>query len=247
MHTFLLSAENWYLVCFGVGLVLSVLAFVGGFGHLHFGHLHLGHFHLGHAHAGHRTRMRRMARHDSSLSPLNGFTLHRLPLLVWRSGLSAVPFQLALGHGRLCAGSPQRARRRRHHLLVSRAGAAASRACAPRGRHGDDRRARARLEPHSRGWHRARSLTRRAVHAALLLHAAMPAHRLRAMSKLSCCAMSAASPMYGRGRSWRVRRSPDGRLRHHRGASALREPAAPSTARDGAGHRSTAGFTLFAR
>ena len=33
MHTFLLSAENWYLVCFGVGLVLSLLTFFGGFGH----------------------------------------------------------------------------------------------------------------------------------------------------------------------------------------------------------------------
>ena len=56
MHTFLLSAENWYLVCFGVGLVLSVLAFVGGFGHLQFGHLHLGHIHAGHAHGGHLRR-----------------------------------------------------------------------------------------------------------------------------------------------------------------------------------------------
>ena len=58
MHTFLMSAENWYLVCFGVGLVLSVLTFFGGFGHLHMDHFHVGHLHgphlhLGHSHAGH--------------------------------------------------------------------------------------------------------------------------------------------------------------------------------------------------
>ena len=75
MHTFLLSAENWYLVCFGVGLVLSVLAFVGGFGHLHFGHLHLGHIHAGHAHGGHLHTHAAHGGHDSNLSPFNGFTL----------------------------------------------------------------------------------------------------------------------------------------------------------------------------
>jgi hypothetical protein len=84
MHTFLLSAENWYLICFGVGLVLSVLAFVGGFGHLQFGHLHLGHFHLGHAHASHLHTHAPHGGHDSSLSPLNGFTL--LAFLCWFGG-----------------------------------------------------------------------------------------------------------------------------------------------------------------
>jgi hypothetical protein len=84
MHTFLLSAENWYLICFGVGLVLSVLAFVSGFGHLQFGHLHLGHFHLGHAHAGHLHTHAPHGGHDSSLSPLNGFTL--LAFLCWFGG-----------------------------------------------------------------------------------------------------------------------------------------------------------------
>jgi hypothetical protein len=85
MHTFLLSAENWYLICFGVGLVLSGLAFVGGFGHLQFGHLHLGHFHLGHAHAGHLHTHAPHGGHDSSLSPLNGFTL--LAFLCWFGGV----------------------------------------------------------------------------------------------------------------------------------------------------------------
>jgi hypothetical protein len=83
MHTFLLSAENWYLICFGVGLVLSGLAFVGGFGHLQFGHLHLGHFQLGHAHAGHLHTHAPHGGHDS-LSPLNGFTL--LAFLCWFGG-----------------------------------------------------------------------------------------------------------------------------------------------------------------
>jgi hypothetical protein len=84
MHTFLLSAENWYLICFGGGLVLSVLAFVGGFGHLQFGHLHLGHFHLGHAPASHLHTHAPHGGHDSSLSPFNGFTL--LAFLCWFGG-----------------------------------------------------------------------------------------------------------------------------------------------------------------
>jgi hypothetical protein len=87
MHTFLLSAENWYLVCFGVGLVLSVLACVGGFGHLQFGHLHFGHFHGGHFHLGHVHPGHLHAQaggHDTSLSPLNGFTL--LAFLCWFGG-----------------------------------------------------------------------------------------------------------------------------------------------------------------
>jgi membrane protein implicated in regulation of membrane protease activity len=80
MHPFLMSAENWYLVCFGVGLVLSMLTFFGGFGHLHVGHVHGGHFHLGHTHTGHAHG----SAHDTSLSPLNGFTL--MAFLCWFGG-----------------------------------------------------------------------------------------------------------------------------------------------------------------
>lgn len=40
-----MSWELFYLICFVVGLALSLLSFVGGFGHLHLGHLHLGHAH----------------------------------------------------------------------------------------------------------------------------------------------------------------------------------------------------------
>ena len=46
---------NWetiYLACFGVGLVLSVVSFAGGFGHLHIGHFHLGHARTFHTHGG---------------------------------------------------------------------------------------------------------------------------------------------------------------------------------------------------
>ncbi len=43
--------ETIYLTCFGVGLVLSLLAFFSGFGHLHFGHFRM---HVGH-HGGART------------------------------------------------------------------------------------------------------------------------------------------------------------------------------------------------
>jgi hypothetical protein len=82
MHTFLLSAENWYLVCFGVGLVLSVLTFFGGFGHLQIGHFHGGHFHLAHTHAGHLPT--HANGHDTGLSPLNGFTL--MAFLCWFGG-----------------------------------------------------------------------------------------------------------------------------------------------------------------
>ena len=152
MHTFLLSAENWYLVCFGVGLVLSVLAFVGGFGHLHFGHLHLGHMHAGHAHAGH---LHTHTTHGAHPQPIALQRLHaaRFPLLVWRSGLSALPFQFVLGYRRVCAGSAQRTRGRRRHFLVPRTRAASQRARDDRGGDGDDRGAGTRLEPDSRGRH----------------------------------------------------------------------------------------------
>lgn len=73
-----MHAQDWYLVCFGVGFVLAMLTFFGGFGHLHFGHLHGGHFHLGHSHT------HPPGAHDSSLSPINGFTL--MAFLCWFGG-----------------------------------------------------------------------------------------------------------------------------------------------------------------
>lgn len=44
--------ETMYLTCFAVGLVLSVLSFAGGFGHLHIGHFHIGHARSFHTHGG---------------------------------------------------------------------------------------------------------------------------------------------------------------------------------------------------
>jgi membrane protein implicated in regulation of membrane protease activity len=64
--------ESFYLICFGVGLLLSVLSFAGGFSHLHLGHLHTGH----HALAGHA--------HGNSISPFNMFTA--MAFLCWFGG-----------------------------------------------------------------------------------------------------------------------------------------------------------------
>jgi membrane protein implicated in regulation of membrane protease activity len=84
MHTFLLSAENWYLVCFGIGLAMSLLTFFGGLGHLHFGHVHSGDLHLGHSHAAHVHAPGHPGGHDASISPFNGFTL--MAFLCWFGG-----------------------------------------------------------------------------------------------------------------------------------------------------------------
>lgn len=56
--------ETIYLVCFIVGLVLSVLSFAGGFTHLHIGHLRLGHTAHAHTHNG-----------SHGISSINGFTI----------------------------------------------------------------------------------------------------------------------------------------------------------------------------
>jgi hypothetical protein len=67
-----------YLTCFGVGLVLSVLAFFSGFGHLHFGHARM---HFGHHHG---AGLRAGAEHAAQISPLNGFTI--VAFLCWFGG-----------------------------------------------------------------------------------------------------------------------------------------------------------------
>jgi hypothetical protein len=75
--------ELFYLICFAVGLVLSVLSFLGGFLHFHIGHhLHLGHFgaHSHVAGTGHAAS----AGEGSSISPINGFTL--IAFLCWFGG-----------------------------------------------------------------------------------------------------------------------------------------------------------------
>lgn len=66
-----------YLVCFYLGLVMSVLAFASGAGHLHLGHLRFGHAHV-----------------RGGMSPVNLFTV--LVFLCWFGG---VGYLLGLTHG----------------------------------------------------------------------------------------------------------------------------------------------------
>lgn len=66
--------DSFYLICFIVGLVLSLLSVVGGFAHLHFGRLHFGHVHTAHGVA-----------HKSGLSSVNGFTI--TAFLCWFGGI----------------------------------------------------------------------------------------------------------------------------------------------------------------
>jgi hypothetical protein len=75
--------ENVYLICFGVGLVLSIVAAMGGLAHLRLGHAHV---HLGHAHAGHGAvhGTSVSGSHGGSVSPVNGFTL--MGFLCWFGG-----------------------------------------------------------------------------------------------------------------------------------------------------------------
>ena len=74
--------ETIYLTCFGVGLVLSLLAFFSGFGHLHFGHIRL---HMGHHDGAHRgASLSAGAHHAGQMSPLNGFTI--VAFLCWFGG-----------------------------------------------------------------------------------------------------------------------------------------------------------------
>jgi membrane protein implicated in regulation of membrane protease activity len=65
--------DSLYLICFVVGLVLSILSLVGGFAHLHIGRIHIGH--MAHGHAGH---------HGHGLSAVNGFTI--TAFLCWFGG-----------------------------------------------------------------------------------------------------------------------------------------------------------------
>jgi hypothetical protein len=63
----------FYLICFVLGLVLSLLAVFSGLGRLHFGHIRIGHAHV-HAHAG----------NSGHISALNGFTIPAF--LCWFGG-----------------------------------------------------------------------------------------------------------------------------------------------------------------
>jgi membrane protein implicated in regulation of membrane protease activity len=72
---------TFYLICFTLGLSLTVLSALGVFTHLHFGHMHL---HMGHAHGHVHAGQMRGAGVKSSVSPVNGFTL--AAFLCWFGG-----------------------------------------------------------------------------------------------------------------------------------------------------------------
>jgi hypothetical protein len=69
--------ETFYLICFVLGLSLTLLSFAGVFSHLHFGHFHvnLGHGHGGHAGHVHAGGHAAVHGDKGGISPVNGFTL----------------------------------------------------------------------------------------------------------------------------------------------------------------------------
>lgn len=76
-----MTLELFYLICFVLGLSLTVLAALGAFTHLHFGHFH---FHFGHAaHVGHAAHAVHAAG-KSGIGPINGFTI--AAFLCWFGG-----------------------------------------------------------------------------------------------------------------------------------------------------------------
>lgn len=78
IHTFAhLDWDAIYLTCFGVGLALSLLAFAGGFLHLHVGHWHIGG-------QGHLISKTGAHTHRGGMSPINGFTV--VAFLCWFGG-----------------------------------------------------------------------------------------------------------------------------------------------------------------
>ena len=73
-----MTMDTFYLICFGVGLVLSLVSVLGGFAHLHLGHLHIGHSALAH----HGTGAHGSA--SRGISAVNGFTF--TAFLCWFGG-----------------------------------------------------------------------------------------------------------------------------------------------------------------
>jgi hypothetical protein len=69
--------DSFYLICFCVGLILSLLSVIGGFAHLHIGRIHIGH--MAHGHASHAA-----AHRGHGLSAVNGFTI--TAFLCWFGG-----------------------------------------------------------------------------------------------------------------------------------------------------------------
>lgn len=74
---------TFYLICFTLGLSLTILSALGAFTHLHVGHAHL-HLHPGHAGHAHVHIPGPRAAAKASVSPVNGFTL--AAFLCWFGG-----------------------------------------------------------------------------------------------------------------------------------------------------------------
>lgn len=78
-----MTMETFYLICFGVGLVLSVVSVLGGFAHLHLGHPHVGHSGLTHHGTGaHGSGVNGSG--SRGLPAVNGFTF--TAFLCWFGG-----------------------------------------------------------------------------------------------------------------------------------------------------------------
>jgi membrane protein implicated in regulation of membrane protease activity len=79
---------TFYLICFTLGLSLTVLSALGAFAHIHFGHFGNVHLHLHPGHGMGHTHVHvpnvRGAVTKSSVSPVNGFTL--AAFLCWFGG-----------------------------------------------------------------------------------------------------------------------------------------------------------------
>jgi membrane protein implicated in regulation of membrane protease activity len=71
---------TFYLICFTLGLILTLMSALGTFSHLHFGHVHV---HVGHAHA-HVHVSAKGGTAKGGVSPVNGFTL--AAFLCWFGG-----------------------------------------------------------------------------------------------------------------------------------------------------------------
>ena len=84
-----LTADSVYLICFGVGLTLSLLAFVGGFLHVHVGHWNFG----GHGHLLSKSGGHGHVHGAGQMSPVNGFTV--VAFLCWFGGTG---YLLTHGH-----------------------------------------------------------------------------------------------------------------------------------------------------
>ena len=69
---------TFYLICFTLGMGLTLISALGAFSHLHIGHVHL---HLGHGHA-HAAGAKGGGK--AGVSPINGFTL--AAFLCWFGG-----------------------------------------------------------------------------------------------------------------------------------------------------------------